>query len=272
MNRGEFGRECFKRVSVPANGKTLTFFVAWCAFENTQALNNPCATEERFGNSTDFNSAGVQNYPTWQDGVDAWVLTITNGFYNNLLKVLRKSTSTPRAMLNALDNAPWGSHPNTVLYELVEKEYDKYNVEVPGSGGVVKHRSVVSRIESLFKPVLSNIKENSNMDVTTASQALVAAMQATPFVQADVDAAQANLLAAVAAAQAGTTVSDSEAAVEAVEAVAVPEVDTLEDRIAAIESTPPVDVPQTPFTPPSATVSLADAQAAATTVVAFLAQ
>lgn len=276
MNRGEFGRECFKRVSVPPNGKTLTFFVAWCAFENTMALNNPCATEKHYGNSYDFNSAGVQNYPTWQDGVDAWVLTIENGYYDNLLKVLRKSTSSPRAMLNALDNAPWGSHPNTILYEIVEKDYNRYNIEVPGSGGVPKHHSLLSRFfpSSLDKVVTT--KENVTMDVTTASQNLVAALNATPFVQADVDSAQADLLAAVAAAEAGTTPSDSEVATDAAEVAAVADDDTLEARLAALDATPtptpdPTPAP-TPTPTPVAAIALADAQTAAALVVAFLAQ
>lgn len=134
MNRGEFARELYKQLHVPTNGKTLTFAVAWAAFEDTQARNNPFATTEPFNGATDFNSVGVKNYVNIKDGIDATLFTITNGFYNELVKILRNANSTPEQMIKALDSSPWGSHPSMALYEDVEREYEKYNIEVPGSG------------------------------------------------------------------------------------------------------------------------------------------
>lgn len=134
MNRGEFTREVFKAIGAPIDGGRLAFGVAWAAFENTTAKNNPWATTQPFSNATDFNETGVKNYETWEDGVSATVQTLENGDYEFLLKTLRNPHSTIRQCLNALDAAPWGSHPTPLLWQSVVKNYDHYNTEVYGSG------------------------------------------------------------------------------------------------------------------------------------------
>ncbi len=134
MNRGEFTREVFKAIGAEINGARLAFGVAWAAFENTTAKNNPWATTQPFANATDFNETGVKNYETWEDGVAATVITLENGDYDYLLRTLRNPHSTIRQCLNALDAAPWGSHPTPLLWQSVVKNYDSYNTEVYGSG------------------------------------------------------------------------------------------------------------------------------------------
>lgn len=133
MNRGEFGREVYRRLSIPSNGKTLTFFVAWAAFENNHAANNPLSTTEDWEDCTDYNSVGVKNYLNWLDGVMATVATLNNGAYDYLLKVLRNEKSTPREMMGALNSSPWGSTVSESLYVSVERNYGEYNVDVQGS-------------------------------------------------------------------------------------------------------------------------------------------
>ena len=138
MNRGEFAREVFKRIKVEANGKTLTFAQAWMAYENTDAKNNPFATTQPWNNATEFNSVGVRNYATVEDGIAATVATLENGYYNHLMYVLRKAGSSPKEMWGALNASPWGSYVYQDLFEDVEHNYAQFNVEVPGSsGGVV---------------------------------------------------------------------------------------------------------------------------------------
>ena len=137
MNRGEFAREVFKRINVEANGKTLTFAQAWMAYEATSATNNPFATTQPWTNSTEFNSVGVRNYATVEDGIAATVATLENGYYNHLMFVLRHPNSTPKEMMGALNASPWGSYVYPELYEDVEHNYNEYNVVVPGSDGVV---------------------------------------------------------------------------------------------------------------------------------------
>ena len=137
MNRGEFAREVFKRINVEANGKTLTFAQAWMAYEATSATNNPFATTQPWTNSTEFNSVGVRNYATVEDGIAATVATLENGYYNHLMFVLRHPNSTPKEMMGALNASPWGSYVYPDLFQDVEHNYNEYNVVVPGSEGVV---------------------------------------------------------------------------------------------------------------------------------------
>ena len=148
MNRGEFAREVFKRINVEANGKTLTFAQAWMAYEATRATNNPFATTQPWTNSTEFNSVGVRNYATVEDGIAATVATLENGYYNHLMFVLRHPNSTPKEMMGALNASPWGSYVYPELYEDVEHNYNEYNVVVPGSDGVVAPTLIPTTDES----------------------------------------------------------------------------------------------------------------------------
>ena len=138
MNRGEFTRAVLERLHAPIDSERLYFGVAWAAFEDTEALNNPWATTEPGFHSTDFNSVGVKNYPTFDEGVDATVQTLLLSYYSHLVSMLRDPNATVRELLGALDSSPWGSHPNTQLYQDVVLEYAKYNKQVPGSS-VVSH-------------------------------------------------------------------------------------------------------------------------------------
>jgi hypothetical protein len=58
--------------------------------------------------ATDFNSVGVKTYVSIQQGLEATVITITNGLYENILAALRDGTSSC-ASADALLNSPWGT-------------------------------------------------------------------------------------------------------------------------------------------------------------------
>lgn len=155
MNRGEFTRAVFERLTIPITGARLAFGVAWAAYESTDAKNNPWATTLTTKNSTEFNRDGVKNYPTFQDGVDATVLTLLNTDYSNLLRVLRDVGSTMREIRGALNASPWGSKVSEQLWLYVLSNYDKENIEVPGSGtGVVAPSATSSSITNVV-PVIT---------------------------------------------------------------------------------------------------------------------
>lgn len=62
--------------------------------ENTTAANNPLATTQVSANSTSLpgNSAGVQEYPTLQEGAQATADTLNNGHYPNILNALETNS------------------------------------------------------------------------------------------------------------------------------------------------------------------------------------
>ncbi len=70
----------------------LDFVIGWTTAEtntNSGAKFNLLNTEWREPDSTDFNSAGVQNFSSYKEGIDATVNTLKNGFYPDIVQALR---------------------------------------------------------------------------------------------------------------------------------------------------------------------------------------
>lgn len=84
------------------------YFVAWQHAEASHAANNPFDTELPWGLWTDYNTAGVKNYATVSDGVNATVNTLLNGFYPDIVAAIRAGTDA-MVMADALAASPWGT-------------------------------------------------------------------------------------------------------------------------------------------------------------------
>jgi hypothetical protein len=67
-------------MGAPTCHANLVVTIAWEAQEGTRAAWNPLATTHRMDGSTDFNSVGVQNYPSLEQGLQATKETIDNGW------------------------------------------------------------------------------------------------------------------------------------------------------------------------------------------------
>lgn len=81
----------------------VNFVHAWEEMESgasdtSPADFNPLNTTQRMSGSTSFNSAGVQNFTSYSQGVDANKIVLQNGLYPTLLKVLTEN-------INPLDSA-----------------------------------------------------------------------------------------------------------------------------------------------------------------------
>ena len=87
----EFFTGVLRELGIPATEQNLRIFQNWSGAENTKAAWNPLATTRRKGVNagSDFNSVGVRDYPTWEDGVRATALTIANDGYPAMLSALR---------------------------------------------------------------------------------------------------------------------------------------------------------------------------------------
>lgn len=133
MKRSDFIIDVFKKIGASTSGDRIAFGVAWAAIEDSTAHNNPLDTTEPWANATEFNSVGVKNYATWEDGIDATVATLKNGYYTHLLNVLRTPEAHVQDCINALNGSPWGSHVSIELYHDVVNEWGKYDTEVAGS-------------------------------------------------------------------------------------------------------------------------------------------
>jgi len=75
--------------------------------ESTEAKCNPLASTEPWPGSTDYNSAGVKNYASLQDGLAATKATLENGNFPRMLAAGRQGD--PSAYVEAVASEPWGT-------------------------------------------------------------------------------------------------------------------------------------------------------------------
>ena len=100
---------------------TLTFIEAWKRGEGTEAAFNPLATTQPAEGATCFNhnAAGqclVRNYTSFEQGVQATVETISNGFYPHILHGLQ--TNDVEEALNDEELGTWGTGSGSVKRHL----------------------------------------------------------------------------------------------------------------------------------------------------------
>ena len=92
QERVQFARGVLEGLEAPTSNKNIGFLLSWMDQENTKADWNPLATTLSYGQTTNFNSAGVKNYETMEQGVIAQVKTLKSNHYPTLLAGLRKDS------------------------------------------------------------------------------------------------------------------------------------------------------------------------------------
>jgi hypothetical protein len=104
-----WAHDFLERLGMPVTSENVRAVVAWQRAEGTAARFNPLATTQGgFAGATKFNSVGVKNYATYDDGIAANIKAITNGRYENVLAALRHGDSAI-AVARAIKDSPWGS-------------------------------------------------------------------------------------------------------------------------------------------------------------------
>lgn len=104
-----WAHDFLQRLGMPRTGENMRAMLAWQQAEGTRARFNPLATTQGgFEGATRFNSVGVKNYATYEDGLAANVEAITNGRYGEILAALRRGDSA-MAVAEAIKRSPWGS-------------------------------------------------------------------------------------------------------------------------------------------------------------------
>lgn len=83
------------------------FFIGLASAEGTKARNNPFAVSQAIGRGeTKFNSHGVKNYRTAQDGIDATVSLFKLGYYKEVRRLLRLDAPVSQ-VAKALARSPY---------------------------------------------------------------------------------------------------------------------------------------------------------------------
>ena len=99
-------------LGMPKSKLAVTDVMCWEATENTSAKFNPLATTQPMSGATDFNSAGVKNYTSAEQGLNATVKTLQNGNYTDILNAL--TIGGTQDFGTTVGESPWGTQEFTV--------------------------------------------------------------------------------------------------------------------------------------------------------------
>lgn len=106
-----FANALLEKLGMPITTENQKLLLAWQQAEGTSAAFNPLATTDHAPGSTSFNSNGgvpVQNFTSFEQGVDTTVRTLTNGRYGNILAALQQGNNAV-AVAQAIAASPWGT-------------------------------------------------------------------------------------------------------------------------------------------------------------------
>ena len=134
ISYGSWADAFLQVMGAPRCHANVVVTIAWQAQEGTQADWNPLATTHRMDGSTDFNSAGVQNYRTLAQGLEATKETIENGWstygYGAVIRSMR-DCADPLDTAQAIAASSWcsgcaGGQYVIGIVPAVEASFDTY--------------------------------------------------------------------------------------------------------------------------------------------------
>lgn len=99
---------------VKANRELLA---AWAQAEGGTAAYNPLNTTQPWPGATNYNTAGVKNYPSAAAGIAATAATLNNGRYNGIVADLHAGKKPAAKIVsdNAQEFNTWGTGAQNIL-------------------------------------------------------------------------------------------------------------------------------------------------------------
>lgn len=132
ISYGEWAASFLGALGAPASRNNMVTVVAWEASEGTQATWNPLATTKDMPGATTFNSHGVKNYRSKEQGIEATILTLRlpNRGYEPIVARLRASAE-PIGTAEAIRDSRWcagcaGGQYVVGIIAAVEEDYERY--------------------------------------------------------------------------------------------------------------------------------------------------
>lgn len=104
----KFYKTILIRIGAPVTKNNLSYLWGWRQAEGGHAAFNPFNTTQKAPGAGNYNSVGVKNYVSEDQGIEATVKTLLNGRYNQIIEALR-SDSDPMETAEALVASPWGT-------------------------------------------------------------------------------------------------------------------------------------------------------------------
>ena len=172
----KWAKTLLSKLGYKDTSQNMAALTTWAAWEGGHWYNpahyNPLNTTQRYHGSTSMNKVGVQSYKTWDDGYDATIKTLKNGYYPNILKGFLKGNDA-KTTLTAVSRSPWGTH-------------------IPGYGGT---NSKVMNIGTLssgkYMPTIS--KNNLNVSMPSSGDYMPTSVNFEPMGGASHSSANINL-------------------------------------------------------------------------------
>lgn len=131
--RVQFATAVLQGIEAPVNSNALDALVAQQVAEGSNAVFNPADTEENEPGDSNYNPQGVKDYPSFAEGVQATVATLTNGLYGNLIEVIRQGNSS-QSIANAWATSKWGTERfDPILADVVADRAKYYDQAIAGS-------------------------------------------------------------------------------------------------------------------------------------------
>lgn len=127
MTKGEFARKVLMGLGAPVTLHNRRALAAQGQTEGAGGKNNMFNTTQTMPRSTRFNSAGVQNYATGQEGVQATVKTLRykGHGYEKIVKAL-KDNLPATVTIAAIGESDWGTDYTLLAAVLDDIKHDRH--------------------------------------------------------------------------------------------------------------------------------------------------
>lgn len=113
VSRATYAQAILRGIGAPVNFNNVTAMLAWMQAEGGSARYNPLNTTQPAPGAAAYNSVGVRNYTSYQQGLSATLQTLRNGNYGGILAALRAGSS-PYNLAAAISHSPWGTSGSLV--------------------------------------------------------------------------------------------------------------------------------------------------------------
>jgi hypothetical protein len=131
MTDEDFYKKLLSELGAPTSKENLKFLYAWRQSEGKAGKYNPFNTTHKMPNATNFNSVGVKNYASIEDGLNATLKTLKNGRYNCIVNGLKNDIGAKKISTDCLSELKtWGTGE---LLSKVVTSYEKGAKPKPSS-------------------------------------------------------------------------------------------------------------------------------------------
>lgn len=120
VTRGQFARALLPKVGAKVTTHNMRAMMAWMQAEGDAGRWNPLNTTHDMPGATDFNSVGVKNYASFEDGVEATAETLNYGAHRGLygyhgIRHCLHTNAPAHRTLAAVERSEWGTRGLALL-------------------------------------------------------------------------------------------------------------------------------------------------------------